>query len=63
MRTITIWLMILNLKIAERKMSKEKNSIIKHAYEYAVNNYKNTIVYLKAQRHSSFVAFKNFFSK
>ena len=61
MRTITIWLMRLNLKIAINKKQKEKNSIIEHAYRDLIKSYEDTIRFLEAQRHSSFVAFTNIF--
>ena len=59
MRTITIWFMILNLKIAKSKLTKEENSIIAHAYRDLIKSYENTIRFLKAQRHSSIVRLKN----
>ena len=59
MRTITIWLMMLNLNIAQQRLAKEENLIIAHAYRDLIKSYENTILFLKAQRHSSIVRFKN----
>ena len=62
MKTITIWLMRINLKIAKYKCAKTENSIIEHAYRDMIKNYENTIMFLKAQRHANYVSIKNKFN-
>lgn len=47
---ITIQLMKYWLKRAKKHHSKETNTIVKQSYSNLIRNYKNTIVYLEAQK-------------
>jgi len=49
---ITIKLMEYQLKKAERQKSKARESFMESAYFNLITNYKNTIMYLKANRHN-----------
>ncbi len=49
---ITIKLMEYQLKKAKRQKSKAKESFVESAYLNLITNYKNTIMYLKANRNN-----------
>jgi hypothetical protein len=52
MKWITILLMKHALKKAIKKESKCDNSIIKSAYKNLIKNYKNTIMFLEADKNN-----------
>jgi hypothetical protein len=54
MKTITIWFMEIALEKAIKTKEKETDDIIIRAYENCINNYKNTIMFLKAERNAVF---------
>ena len=48
---ITIFLMEYQVKKGKSSIEKEKNSIVKNAYESMVFNYETTVSYLKANKN------------
>ena len=48
MKNITILLLKWNIKIAKKKQTKVKTSIVKGAYDNLIKSYNDTIMFLKA---------------
>ena len=49
MKRITIWLMNYHLNRAKRYRNKLDNSIVIKAYDHAIKNYEDTIMFLNAE--------------